>query len=480
MPQSQFDPGHAAFGGGPSESIMHPAVLAALVVVVVWIYLVARKSVVAPLLLGILLIPFGQNIYIGGIHLFVYRILIVVGWVRLLSLKPSPRKFLAGGLGALDKVFLIWAGYRALSVVLTFLQAGAVVNQVAFLIDALGGYFLFRSLIRDDKDVQRVAQVLAVVGVIAALGMIVEQVTHQNIFALLGGMQPLPSIRNGRLRAQGMFQISIIAGSFAATTFPLFLWLWKSGETKLLGLIGAAAAIVMAGTSASSTPIGALLGAILVVCLWPIRKNMRIVRWGIVVALVGLQLTMKAPVWYVISHFDFVSGSSSWNRAYLIDTFFRHIGDWWLIGTHDNVNWGWDMWDQCNQFVMEGETGGLITLACFIAMFTICFKKIGAARKAVQGDHKKEWFFWFLGAALFAQVLAYLGIDYFDQSKFVWYALLAIIPAATMSAGTSAARGSQPELVPAPASPAVGSNFANATTKDAQPARSTLSSAFLH
>lgn len=415
--------------------MLHPVVLAAVMGASVWMFLASRKAVIVPLLLGLLIIPSGQNLYIGGVHLFAYRILILIAWVRLFSLKPSAKPFV-GGFSLLDKCFLLWAVYRAGSVILTFLQAGAVVNQVAFLMDALGGYFLFRSLIRDDRDVRAVVKVFAVVAIVAALGMIVEQATHHNVFALLGGMQPVPSIRNGRLRAQGMFQISIIAGSFAATTFPLFLWLWKSAEAKLLGVIGAASAIVMAATSASSTPIGALLGAVMVIFLWPLRKNMRIVRWGLVLALIGLHFTMKAPVWYILSHFDFVGGSSSWNRAYLIDTFVRHFGDWWLIGTRDNVNWGWDMWDQCNQFVMEGETGGLVALTCFIAMFTICFKKIGKARKAVQGDRQEEWFFWFLGAALFAQVMAYLGIDYFDQSKFVWYALLAIIPAATLTART--------------------------------------------
>jgi hypothetical protein len=151
-------------------------------------------------------------------------------------------------------------------------------------------------------------------------------------------------------------------------------------------------------------------------------------------ALIGLQLVMKAPVWYVIAHIDFAGGSSGWNRANLIDTYIRHVGDWWLIGTHDNMNWGWDMWDQCNQFVTEGETGGLVCLVCFIAMIVICFKKVGIARRVAEGHHKhkQEWLFWLIGATMFAQVMCFMGVDYFDQSKFAWYALLAIVPAATM------------------------------------------------
>ncbi len=140
---------------------------------------------------------------------------------------------------------------------------------------------------------------------------------------------------------------------------------------------------------------------------------------------------MKAPIWYVLARIDFAGGSSGWERAFLIDTFVRHVGDWWLIGTHSNPNWGWDMWDQCNQFVSEGEAGGLLAFACFIAMIVICFSKVGIARKVVEGNGRQEWLFWLLGTAMFSQVLAYMGVDYFDQSRFVWYALLAIIPAAT-------------------------------------------------
>jgi hypothetical protein len=476
MQQSQYDPGFVPFGGGSTHSILHPAVLVSLIVAVLLTFLLPRKYVILPLLFGMLLIPSGQNLYLGGVHVYVHRILILIGWARLFASKPSSGRFLAGGFSTLDKVFLVWAIYRALSVVLIFLQSGAVVNQVAFLLDALGGYFLFRSLVRDDKDVLRVVKVFAVVAAVSAAGMILEKMTHQNIFGLLGGIRQVPEIRNGRLRAQGVFQNPIIAGCFGATTFPLFLALWKTGRTRVLAVAGAVSSVVMAVASASSTPVGALLGGIFAVCLWPIRKGMRVVLWGIVLALLGLELVMKAPVWYLLARVDLVGGSSGWDRAFLIDTCIKHIGDWWLIGTHANVSWGWNMWDQCNQFVLEAETGGLVALTCFIAMLAICFKKIGTARKTVAGDHKKEWLVWLLGAALFAQVMVYIGIDYFDQSKFVWYALLAIIPAGTMTARTSTARDSQPGLVPDPIPVMSTSECTGAITNDGHPARPTISS----
>jgi hypothetical protein len=432
MQQSQFDPGYAAFGGGATSSVLHPVVLGALIVIAALTFLLPRKYVVVPLLLGVLLIPAGQNLYVGGVHLYVYRVLILIGWGRLLSSQPSSGKFLPGGFITLDQLFLVWATYQAFAVVVRFGQTAAFVNQAGFLIDSLGGYFLFRSLIRSDQDVRRVVKAFAAVALVSAIVMLIELKTGRNILGFLGGIRVISDVRNGRIRAQGIFAHSILAGSFGATIFPLFFWLWKRGGETLAALIGVVSSSVMVFTSASSTPVTAWLASILVVCLWPVRKNMRMVRWGIVLGLVALQLVMKAPIWYVMARVDFAGGSSGWERAFLIDTFTRHVGDWWLIGTHDNVNWGWDMWDQCNQYVSDGENGGLIALGCFIAMISVCFKKIGKARRAVEGNQRKEWLFWLLGAAMFAQVMAFMGVDYFDQSKFGWYVLLAIIPVATM------------------------------------------------
>jgi hypothetical protein len=143
-----------------------------------------------------------------------------------------------------------------------------------------------------------------------------------------------------------------------------------------------------------------------------------------------LSLVMKAPVWFVISHVDIVGGNSSYQRAFLIDQFIRHFGDWWLLGSYSSESWGFDMWDHTNQFVAEGEAGGLVSLVCFIAMISVSFGMIGKARKAVGGDKEKEWMLWILGAALFAHIVGYFGISYFDQTRVAWFALLAMISAA--------------------------------------------------
>jgi hypothetical protein len=423
-----------AFGGGVAASTLSPIVLIGLIATILLILMLPRKYVAVAMLPSIFLVPLGQQMYLGGMHWLVCRIVILAGLVRLIKMKMGSQKALiAGGFNSVDRAFLAYVLFSAVSTVLLYMQSQALVNQVGFLIDFLGAYFLLRCLIQDEEDSYRLLKGLALVTAILALAMVREQLTMQNIFGLLGGVRLAPEIREGKIRSQGAFQHSILAGVFAATLVPLFCMLWKNGKSKIMGAIGLLGALVMTVTSQSSTPLLAYAASILGICLWPIRKRMRSVRWGIVIALLLLALVMKAPVWFIIAHIDLTGGSSGYHRAELVDQFIRHFGDWWLIGTKDAGTWGWDMWDVQNQYVDAGETGGIAAFIFFIALISRCFARIGNARKGIDGDKNRESHFWLLGSALFANCLAFIGANYFDQTKMSWFILLAMISATTAS-----------------------------------------------
>jgi hypothetical protein len=423
---------HFQFGGGLQQTLLHPIVLVAMVVSAILILFLPRKYVIVPVLFTSLVVPLAQQIVVGGLHLFVMRIIILVGCGRMLiSMVSSQEELLAGGFNAVDKWFTLWAIFRTLATLILYASMPAVIGEGAFLWDVFGGYFLFRFLIRDIEDITRSAKVLALVAILAAAGMFYEKIHFQNVFGFLGGVPIVPTIRMGTIRAQGPFMHAILAGTFGATAAPLFFWLWKVAKSKFLAVIGFISSTVIVVAAASSTALMALGAGIFALCFWPFRKMMRKVRWGIVILIIALHLVMKAPVWFVIAHVDIVGGNSSYQRAFLIDQFIRHFGDWWLLGSFQSDSWGFDMWDHTNQFVAEGESGGLATLICFIAMISVSFGMIGKARKAVDGDNEKEWILWILGAALFAHVVGYFGISYFDQTRVAWFALLAMISAAT-------------------------------------------------
>jgi hypothetical protein len=421
------------FGAGANSSIINPFILVLLLVTILLILFLPRKYVAVPFLLTVILAPFGQQLYVGGVHLFVPRILILFGWIRIgVSKTTSKVEIASGGFTPIDQIFIYWAIFRATATYLEFMETGALINQAAFLWDSLGGFFLLRYMIRDEEDILRVSRTLACIVSVLAVTMVNEKLHGVNVFGYIGG-RLAPFIRDGTIRSQGPFLGPIPAGTFAATIMCLFLWLWKSGKSRILGFVSIIGATVMVVTSASSTPLLAYMAVGVGILMWPLRGKMRTVRWGIALLLIGLHLVMKAPVWFLINHIDFVSGNSGYHRALIIDMCVTHFWDWWLIGVKSTQNWGWDMWDQANQFVSEAESGGLVTLVCFILLVSRSFGKLGSARKLIAGDRNREWLLWFLGVALFSYVVSYFGISFSDQSELAWFALLAMICAATAS-----------------------------------------------
>ena len=421
------------FGGGATDTVMHPVVAIAMIVAIVAMLRLPRKYAVVPFLLALFLLPAGQELYLGGMHLYAPRIMILFGLGRLMSAKLSSKtRIFTGGWNDLDKIFTCWAIFRAVAQILFY--GGTIpvlISQIAFLWDTLGGYYLLRFLIRDTEDIRRVAKTFAIIVGMLGLIMLNEKFHHQNLFGYLGSGPIVPQSRDGAIRAQGPFAHPLLAGSFAATLLSFSLWLWHSKRTRLLAVAGVVGCTAMVISSASSTPLLSYLAVIVGMCFWPLRGRMRRVRWVLVILLFACSLAMKAPVWFLISHVDLVAGNSSYHRAELIDMFIRHFKDWWLVGTNKQATWGWDMDDLCEQWVAEGESGGLATLVCFILLITRSFSRIGKARKRLSKDLKQEWLLWLIGVALFSHCVGYFGISYFDQTRFSWYALLAMISVVT-------------------------------------------------
>lgn len=429
---------------------MSPVVMILLLLATVLIFALPRKYVIVPALLSILLIPQGSVIVLGGVHLMAVRIISIMGCIRALVPKMGlPSVAFAGGWMLIDTLFTCWAFARSLAVIISTMTQASLVNEIGHLWTYFGVYFILRSLIQDEEDVKRVVKVLAVVAAVNAVGMLYEHFRVQNLFALvLGGVQSVPSIRTGSVRSQGAFQHAILAGVYGGTLVGLMLWLWYSSKSRLIVVLGLFSALTMVVTSASSTPLTAVGGTALAICFWPLRDRMRLMRWAFALMLISLHMVMKAPVWFLIARVDIISSSTGYFRAVLIDQMVRHFPDWWLKGNIYYGGWGEELWDLSNQFVAESFVGGLLTLSLFIAMIVHCYSRIGIARKMVEGDRRKEWAMWLLGAALSAHMMAFFGVSYWDQMWVAWAALLVIIVTATMKEVAAHAKQGAKEYVP--------------------------------
>ena len=424
MPDYHSDqPTNYYFGGGDDATSATPLAILVLLIACILVLALPRKHAFVPFLVAALFLPLHVVVLIGTLHFNATRILVLVGWLRLLI--RSDR--FPGRLQMFDKIILASALCNAVMYSLLWQSFGAVVNRLGFLVTTMGAYFLMRFLVRDQQDVVRVIKTLAVVVIVLAPFMVYEHRSANNPFWLLGA-PVITDIRDGQIRAQGPFGHAIIAGTVAAFLLPLFVGLFsKELRSRFLAAAAVLAATVVMIVSRSSTPVLTYAAALLGLALWPLRKKMRALRWGIVLCLVAAQVPLKSPIWFIMDRASGVMGGSGWHRSMLVDNFVRHFYQWWLVGTRANPNWGWSMWDVDNAYVGAGLSGGLLNFVLFIAMLVTAYKVIGRARKRAEKSPRELRLIWTLGVALFANTVAFFGIVYFDQSIVAWYTLLAMI-----------------------------------------------------
>jgi hypothetical protein len=431
-----MEPDHIRFGGGATATLLHPVVAVWMLIAIVMILTVQRKNAIVPFLLSVLTIPIGQVVLVGGVHFTMMRILILVGLVRAACSKASSSgRWFATGFNPIDQVVVLWTVSAFIVISIQWMNAPMLIASLGNFLDALGGYLVVRSFIDDGEALRRTIKVFAVICAIHGVCMINEQITGVNVFNLIGGVNtPVETtIRDGQLRSSGVMG-PLGEGVFAGVLMPLFLWLWTEGKSRMAAYTGLAGATAMLITTHASTPWMSVGAGLLGLSFWPLRKRMRIIRWGLVFMLVALHLVMKAPVWHLISRVDLTGSSSSYHRYTLVNQTIRHFSDWWLLGYKYYDHWDWDMWDTSNLFVAAALTGGLVTLVLVIAVFSRSFGAIGTARKRVSGDRRREWLLWCLGSALFACIVSCFGIAFLYQSQMLLFALPAFISVATFEA----------------------------------------------
>ena len=135
----------------------------------------------------------------------------------------------------------------------------ALIHNLGDFLDAIGGYLVVRFLIPDGEAIRRTIKTLAVVCVIQGICMINEQIIHRNIFGYLGGMLLTVTVRDGKIRSEGVMGC-LYAGVFAGVSIPMFLWLWTQAKSRLTAFAGLVGATAMAITSNSSTSLMAVGG----------------------------------------------------------------------------------------------------------------------------------------------------------------------------------------------------------------------------
>ena len=418
------DPFAAHFAYTYGHTVMNPLALVWMLCMAVIMLYVRREYVLIPMVAAIFLTTEMQRIVVASLNFNIMRMLTIVGWVRVL-LKGEHRSL---RLNRIDTLVLWLAVVSTVADTLLRGTLSAFVTRMGSSLTAVGLYFLFRVLVREFDELIPAVVALALLCVPIAGTMFIENHTGRNLFSAFGGVPEFTELREGRLRAQGPFTHSILAGTFAATLIPVLLIpIVMRSRWRFASLVGICGALCMVYFSASSGPVMSLLAGLVGLGMWYLRYNMKEVRLGLVAMLLTMQAFMKAPIWALVGRGVVVGGSTGWYRFNLLDNFIRRFGEWFLLGIKTTAYWGVGLWDVTNQYISVAMAGGLTSLILFIGTIAACFAPVGQAQRVYRGDRRNQFATWCLGASLFSHTVAFFGIAYFDQTVVSWYLLLSFL-----------------------------------------------------
>lgn len=403
---------------------MNPLAVVLLAACGVAILAVPRRWAAVPLLVGCCYMTKGQAVEVGVASFTVFRLLLVLGLVRVVLCGER----IEGGLLLIDKLMGAWAVWMIFAGFAHEWKPGSgPVFAIGTVFDQVQIYALIRIWCRDLGELGGVLKVLGILLVPIACAMLIEKVTARNSFAVFGGVPFETLMREGRLRAQASFRHPILAGTVGATVFPLMVALWRT--SPMSALIGMAACVTMVFASASSGPVMSLIFGLVGLALWRWRWCVRPLLWCGAATYVVLALVMARPPYYLISRIDISGGSTGYHRAMLIEQTFKHLGEWWLFGTDRTRHWmplqgaiSPEHTDVTNYYIAHGVQGGLPAMLLVIAMLVVAFRWVGAALR--EAEHVAPgWAFpiWCLGCGLLAHATTSISVAYFDQSMlFIW------------------------------------------------------------
>ena len=393
---------------------------------------VPRRHALIPVFMTACYLTLGQVINVAGLNFTLMRVIIMFGWIRVV-VRGEYRQL---KLTSIDLWMALWVSTSFVVYNILWQTQQALINQLGFVYNAIGIYFLFRCLIGNSHDVIAAVKAITYVIVPLAICMLLESVTGRNLFAGLGGVEEFSEVRDGMIRAQGAFAHPILAGTFGATLIPLFFSLYvHNKQQRWLAMLGGVAATIITITSASSGPLLTYLSGLAGLAAWCLRRHMRLLRWGLFVGVLALHLVMNAPVWFLFARLSQITGGTGWHRSELIDQAIRHLDEWWLVGTKYTAHWmpyalvnNPDMSDITNHYLKVGVNGGLLSMVMFIGLVIAGFVTVGRELQAAEDRPRAAALaIWGLGAALFAHAMAFLSVSYFDQIMLFWLLLMAMI-----------------------------------------------------
>ena len=407
-----------------NTTFLHPAAASVLGFLGFLMFIMPRRLALLPYVALICFIPASQRVAIAGLDFNLMRILLIFGWARIVMRgEYKDVRWLK-----LDKLILAWGVIQTIAYVALFKNGASAIYMSGKLMEAWGGYFLVRVLVRDWEDVFTLARGTAMMAIPVGIFFVIEKSTGTNYFAVFGGLEWETWERDGKLRAAGALGNPILAGCFWASFIPMMGALWWSKGGKFLAMAGVVSALTVVITCASSTPLAAVaaagMGTFAFRWRYKARKILKGVFWGAVV----IHFIRPKPIWHLISRIDLVGGSTGEHRYRLIDAFIQwRWQEWVLIGVKSTGHWGFGLKDVTNQYVLEGVRGGLACLIVYLWGIALVYLYCVRIWKSVEFDRAKVVMAWCLGACVFTHCCSFIAVSYFGQMNFSWYLHIGVV-----------------------------------------------------
>lgn len=388
------------------------------------LFMVKRRHALLPIIFIAMFVTTAQRFVIGELDFPFLRVLIMLGWIRVFVLGETRRFKMI----ALDWFTIYWGvGFF----IANSIRDGLVIYSCGWMIDNLGAYFLFRILLRSREEMYESIKYAALLAIPVAAAFVFEKVTRYNMFSVFGGVNEITWLRQGKLRCMGSFSHPILAGCFFAGLLPLIGTLWKKSTESKRGRMLCAAGMVSAMTvvicCASSTPLMAAVAGICALVLFAQHKSVPLLRYATLFGLFVLHFfVMEKPVWHLIARIDLTGGSTGYHRYRLIQATIDRFSEWWLIGTTDTAHWGHHLFDTTGHFVNQCTDGGLFSFLMFCGMLFFAFRAVGRVIK-YSPEPADKWLVWTVGAGLFANCVAFIGVSYFGKPLLLFLIQMAML-----------------------------------------------------
>lgn len=409
-----------------------------LIVLLLAVCFCPRRWALVAVMAGVFFLTQGHSLSVIGLKLYPVRFLEAAAFGRVVL----RRELVWTRLNRIDWSLLLLYNYAALVWILRSSQNAP--QQFASAVDPALCYLALRALIGSLDDVRWFLSAFVGLLVLFTALVLLERLNGRSAFTLVGHIPEL-LFRNGRARSEGSFRHAILLGSVAASFLSLYIGLWLKDRRRVVAWMGAGACLTLVILTNSGGPVVSTAAVLLGWSLWFLRDRLYLVRRGVLALLLLLLVFMKAPIWYLPYKISGVIGGGGFHRGILMDQAWQNLDKWWLSGmeitqtadwlpyTHDLLGGA----DVTNQYLAFGIRAGLPAVTLIVTVLSLAFRAVGRALRAVSSAEEgraEPLLIWGLGNALFAHVVSWWNVAYFDQSNIVWLMHLAAVSGAVSEA----------------------------------------------